>query len=114
MQYLLLFYVDEHYLSGLSPQEETQFAAASRLSADLLQSSGQLLVGGALPAVDSVATVARHAGQVTLTAAPVSTSASQLRAFYVIEARDLNAAIQAAAHLPQAHYGWLEVRSVIE
>ena len=38
----------------------------------------------------------------------------QLGGFYLIEAKDLNEALQVAARIPSARYGGIEVRPVVD
>ena len=53
-------------------------------------------------------------GQVSVTDGPFAETKEQLAGFYLIEARDLNDAIQAAAKIPPARTGSVEVRPVRE
>ncbi len=51
-------------------------------------------------------------GKVSLTDGPFAETKEQLAGFYLIEARDLNEAIQLAAKIPPAQEGSIEVRPI--
>jgi hypothetical protein len=51
-------------------------------------------------------------GKVSITDGPFAETKEQLAGFYLIEARDLNEALQVAAHIPAARVGSVEVRPV--
>ena len=53
-------------------------------------------------------------GKLSATDGPFAETKEQLAGFYLIEARDLNDAIQAAAKIPPAREGSVEVRPVRE
>ena len=53
-------------------------------------------------------------GRLSLTDGPFAETKEQLAGFYLIEARDLNEAIQVAAKIPPARVGSIEVRPVRE
>jgi hypothetical protein len=51
-----------------------------------------------------------QAGRTSVTDGPFAETKEQVAGFYLIEARDLNEAIQVAARFPSAPYGTVEVR----
>ena len=51
-------------------------------------------------------------GNVTITDGPFAETKEQLAGFYLIEARDLNEAIQLASRIPPARVGSIEVRPI--
>ena len=53
-------------------------------------------------------------GKLSVTDGPFAETKEQLAGFYLIEARDLNDAIQVAAKIPPAREGSVEVRPVRE
>jgi hypothetical protein len=53
----------------------------------------------------------RH-GKLSVTDGPFAETKEQLAGFYMIEARDLNEAIQIAAKIPPARVGSIEVRPI--
>ena len=51
-------------------------------------------------------------GKISITDGPFAETKEQLAGFYLIEARDLNEAVQIAAGIPPARHGSIEVRPV--
>ncbi len=88
-------------------QEYTEFTNAIR-------SNGHYLGCNRLLPPDEAITVRVRNGQVTTTDGPYVETKEQLGGYYLIEARDLNEAIQVAARIPGARLGCVEVRPVAE
>ncbi|MFL6664482.1 MAG: YciI family protein [Rhizobacter sp.] len=59
-------------------------------------------------------TVRVRGGEVTLFDGPFAETREMLAGFYLVDAKDLNEAIQLAARIPPARYGSIEVRPVRE
>ena len=53
-------------------------------------------------------------GKVSTTDGPFAETKEQFGGYYLIEARDLNEAIQVAAKIPGARFGCVEVRPIAE
>jgi len=81
---------------------------------DGFRKSGLLVAAEALHPVATATTVRVRNGKVSVTDGPVAKTKEQLAGFYLIEARDLNEAIQVAAKIPPAREGSVEVRPVRE
>jgi hypothetical protein len=64
--------------------------------------------------VQSAATVRVRDGRVSATDGPFAETKEQLGGFYLIDARDLNGAIQVASRIPSARMGSVEVRPIRE
>jgi hypothetical protein len=77
-----------------------------------LQHSGHLVSGEPLHPVHTATTVRMRNGQLSVTDGPFAETKEALAGFYMIEAKDLNEAIQVAAKIPPAKYGSIEVRPV--
>lgn len=109
MKYLCLVYGDEEKLHSLpdSPKDDECMAYA-----DSLHHSGHLVAGEALESVQTATTVRLRGGKLSVTDGPFAETKEQLAGFYMIEARDLNEAIQIAAKIPPARVGSIEVRPV--
>lgn len=81
---------------------------------DSIRDSGHYLgCNRLLPAASAITVRVRH-GKVTTTDGPFAETKEQLGGYYLIEARDLNEAIQVAARIPGASRGCVEVRPVAE
>ncbi len=73
-----------------------------------------MLAAEALQPVDTATTVRVRNGKMTVTDGPFAETKEQLAGFYLVDARDLNEAIQIAAKIPPAREGSVEVRPVRE
>lgn len=109
MKYLCLVYSDEDKLHGLP---ESPDDAECLSCAETLQASGHLIAGQALEPVRTATTVRVRDGRVSVTDGPFAETKEQLAGFYLIDARDLNEAIQVAARIPPARVGSIEVRPI--
>ena len=112
MRYLCIVYHDEKELAS-QPQSEIDRRIEESLAVDEeLKSSGNSIACDALQPVATATTVRVRNGKVSLTDGPYAETKEQLGGFYLIEARDLNQALQIAARLPPAKFGSVEVRPV--
>ncbi len=110
MQYLLLVYTDES--SGPAPdsaEEEIMWVAHEDFSRH-----GRVISGRALHASDTATTVRLRDGATLTTDGPHSARGEQLAGFYLIDAEDLDQAIDTAARVPCASYASVEVRPVVD
>lgn len=107
MKYLCLVYLDEQKLHAVPDRECAACAEGFR-------ESGLFVAGEALQPVDTATTVRVRNGRLSITDGPFAETKEQLAGFYLIEARDLNHAIQAASKIPPAREGSIEVRPVRE
>lgn len=107
MKYLCLVYMQEKDLD-LVPDGDCMAFGAS------LRKDGRHLAAEALQGVDTATTVRVRDGKVSMTDGPYAETKEQLAGFYLIEAKDLDEAIQVAAKIPPARVGSIEVRPVRE
>jgi hypothetical protein len=107
MKYLCLVYLEEQKLHAVPDRE---CAACG----DTLRKSGILVAAEPLQPVETATTVRVRNGKVSVTDGPFAETKEQLAGFYLIEARDLNEAIQVASKIPPAREGSIEVRPVRE
>ncbi|HVN34757.1 MAG TPA: YciI family protein [Casimicrobiaceae bacterium] len=105
MRYLCLVYLDEKNLSAV-PDRECQACG------DSLREKGRLVAAEALQGIHTATTVRVRSGKVSVTDGPFAETKEQLAGFYLIDAADLNEAIQVAAKIPPARVGSVEVRPV--
>ncbi|MDX1434422.1 MAG: YciI family protein [Gammaproteobacteria bacterium] len=105
MKYLCLVYLDEKRLDELPDEDCVDYDAEIR-------ASGHCLASEALHPVHTAATVRVRDGRVSVTDGPFAETKEQLAGFYLVEARDLNEAIQIAAKIPPARVGSIEVRPI--
>jgi hypothetical protein len=105
MKYLCLVYLDENRLHELPDEECVEFDTSIR-------SSGHCIASEALQSVSSATTVRMRNGKMSITDGPFAETKEQLAGFYMIQARDLNEAIQIASKIPPARVGSIEVRPI--
>jgi len=110
MQYLLLLYGSGDRWAELSEEERAaQSAEYEQLSAD------PAVRGGAeLQPASTATTVRSRNGEVLTTDGPFAETKEQLGGYYLIEARDLDEALDFAARIPAAKHGGVEVRPLVE
>src|SRR5687767_10122836 len=105
MKYLCLVYLDEKRLDEVPDEDCVDFDTAVR-------KSGHCIASEALESVQTATTVRVRNGKVAVTDGPFAETKEQLAGFYMIEARDLNEAIQLASKIPPARVGSIEVRPI--
>jgi len=81
---------------------------------DAIRQSGHYLGCNRLLPPDAATTVRVRSGRVSVMDGPWIETKEQLGGYYLIEARDLNEAIQVASRIPGAKFGCVEVRPVAE
>jgi hypothetical protein len=114
MKYLCLIYENQKSFETISPAEgQAIMSEYFTFTADI-QKNGKYLAGEALQPTDTATTVRVRNGKVSTTDGPFAETKEQLGGFYMIEAKDLNDAIQVAARIPGARYGSVEVRPVMD
>jgi hypothetical protein len=112
MKYLCLIYDEEQKLGAMRSDELDAFLDEYRVFTEEIVGSGHFVAGEELQPVNTATTVRIRNGRVSTTDGPFAETKEQLGGFYLIEARDLNDAIQVAAKIPSARTGSIEVRPV--
>lgn len=105
MKYLCLVYGEESRLAGMDDHECLAVDEA-------LRHSGHCVASEALQPVATATTVRVRHGRISMSDGPFAETKEALAGFYLIEARDLNEAIQLAAKIPPAAVGCIEVRPI--
>ena len=114
MKYLCLIYDEEKKLEAMSQDEGNAFMGEYFAFTDGIRTSGHYVAGEALQPVATATTIRIRNGKMSTTDGPFAETREQLGGFYLIEARDLNDAIQVAAKIPSARLGSVEVRPVVD
>jgi hypothetical protein len=114
MKYLCMVIVDEKRLQAMSESEAQALDDDSLEYDEVLQKGGHLLAAQALESVTSATTIRMRSGKVSITDGPFAETNEQIGGFLLIEAKDLNEAIQIASHTPVIRFGAIEVRPVKE
>jgi hypothetical protein len=107
MKYLCLVYAEEAKLEELSDEECVAYDEG-------LWRSGHCFASETLQPIATATTVRMRNGQVSVTDGPFAETRERLAGFYLVEARDLNEAIQLASRIPPVRIGSIEVRPIRE
>ena len=113
MQYLVLIYSEE---PTAAPDPAQIGAVMDEYNAytQMLRDTGHYVAGEALQPVSTATTVRVRNGSLLTTDGPFAETVEQLGGFYLIDARDLNEAIQVARRIPSAKIGSIEIRPVVD
>ena len=112
MKYLCLIYDDEKTMAGMSKAEGDAFMGEYFEFTEGIKKSGHYVGGEALKPVHTATTVRVRQGKMSTTDGPFAETKEQLGGYYLIEAKDLNEALQVAAKIPSAKTGSVEVRPI--
>lgn len=111
MKYMLLVYLDEN---GLTEQEREECYVDSAKFARDLSASGKYLDAAPLHLTPTATSVRVREGKSHITDGPFAETKEQLGGYYLVEATDLEDAIEIASNVPIAKFGTIEVRPVME
>jgi hypothetical protein len=107
LKYLCLVYGEENKIGAMTDDECMAYDQA-------LRKAGRCLASEALQPVRTAATVRVRKGKVSTRDGPFTETKECVAGFYLIEAADLNDAIEVASQMPPARVGSIEVRPVRE
>lgn len=113
MQYHCLVYFDPKDAFSGSPEANAVLAEVGPHTAEL-QARGQLVMTQPLNLPQEAITVRVRDGRMSTTDGPFMETKEMLGGLVLIEARDLNEALQIAAGMPHARLGAIEVRPAID
>jgi hypothetical protein len=113
MRYLLLIYTPETDVEPAPDVAAASHAAYGAFTADI-KARGLFQAGEALTPTSTATTVRVVDGETIATDGPFAETKEALGGFYLIEARDLDEAIETAARIPAARGGSIEIRPIWE
>ncbi|HEY4671365.1 MAG TPA: YciI family protein [Gemmatimonadaceae bacterium] len=114
MKYLCLIYEEEKRFTQVSKPELDKVMSEYGALTEDLKKNGQYVAGFQLQPTDAATTVRSRNGKVSTTDGPFAETKEQLGGAYLIEAKDLNEAVQVASRIPSARFGSIEVRPIVE
>lgn len=114
MKYLCLVYMEQRTLDAMAPDELDALVRESMANDEEMRRRGQFVAAQALQPVSAATTLRIRGGRVITSDGPFAETKEFLSGFIMIEARDLNEALQLAANIPMARMGSIEVRPVWE
>jgi hypothetical protein len=112
MKYLCMAYEAQSVLDGLSRAEWQELRQETLDYVQSLRESGHLLVTEPLQSARTAITVRVRHGKTSTTDGPFAETKEQLGGIFLIEARDMDEALQIAARWPSARLGSIEVRPI--
>jgi hypothetical protein len=107
MKFVCLVYGEENLMATVPDAE----CVANSM---VLKQAGRYLGGEALQPVKSAVTVRVRNGAMSVIDGPFAETKEQLAGFYLIDATDLDEAVELAAKIPPARIGSIEVRPIRE
>ena len=113
MKFLCLICAEKVMEQMSETDAERHFDEYTRFTDDI-RASGQYVDCNRLKPPRAATTVRVRDGKVSTTDGPFAETKEQLGGYYMIDARDLNEAIQVAARIPGARTGCVEVRPVAD
>ena len=114
MKYLCLVYYDEKIINSMTSAEWESLNKECVACGESLRSSGHMIGGNALHSIATATSLRVRDGKPIITDGPFAETKEQLAGFYMLDARDLNEALQLAAKIPPTRLGTIEVRPVRE
>ena len=112
MQYLLMIYHNEAEYAKIDAATRQKMLGEYQAFTQSIIQSGNFKAGDRLQPITTATTVRVRDGKMLTTDGPFAETREQLGGYYLIEAKDLDAALGIAAKIPGARYGSIEVRPV--
>jgi len=113
MKYLCLIYDNEKAAATMTKEQGDAFMGEYFAFTDGIKKSGHYIGGEALHPVSTATTIRFRNGKLSTTDGPFAETKEQLGGYYLIEAKDLNDAIQVAAKIPSVRTGSIEIRPIM-
>jgi hypothetical protein len=114
MRFVCLVYFEPEAMAALSPSEKATLDRDSVAYDQELNRRGNYITSNALKPVTSARTIRVRRGSVAATDGPFVETKEHLGGFIVINAADMNEALEIAAGIPLARIGSIEVRPIMQ
>ena len=114
MKFLCLVYFEPGALSALSPDEKASLNRDCLAYDEELGRRGNYIVSNALDLVTTARTVRVRRGKASATDGPFAETKEVLGGFILIEAANMDEAVEIAAEIPMAKLGSIEVRPILK
>jgi len=105
MKYICLGYIEDKYFSELNEKEQQNFMDSCFVYDEELQRKGHMIGGEALQPVNTATTVRQRNGKLQITDGPFAETKEFLGGIMILEAKDLNEAIQLMSNHPSIKMG---------
>jgi hypothetical protein len=113
MQYLLMIYQSEAESGKIDAATRQKMTGDYGAFTQSIIQSGNFKAGDALQPTTTATTVRVRDGKTLTTDGPFAETREQLAGYYLVEAKDLDAAVAIAARIPGAKTGSIEVRPIM-
>lgn len=113
MKYVCLIYGVETRWATMAKSDADTMMSDYRAFTESIKASGHHVGGHQLQPTTAATTVRVRNGKLSATDGPFAETKEQLGGFYLIDAKDLNEAIQIASRIPSAQDGSVEVRPIV-
>lgn len=114
MKYMLLVHHDEVAFRQRSEDERQDMIQRSVALANQLHETGQYLGAAPLHPSSETSCVSVRDGKRIVTDGPFAETREQIGGYFLVDARDVEEAVEIAARIPGATIGTVEVRRVSE
>jgi hypothetical protein len=111
MKYMLLIYMAENAMTD--DERQHCYQESTQLAHDL-NAKGQFLASAPLQPVATATSVQVRDGKRLVTDGPFAETREHLGGYYLVNARNLDEAIDIAGRIPGARKGTVEIRPVVE
>jgi len=111
MKYMMLIYLEEN---GLSEAERAKCYQESAAYAQQLHDGGKYLLAAPLHPTSTATSLRVREGKQVITDGPFAETREQLGGFFLVEAANLDQAIEIAGQIPAGKWGTVEIRPVME
>lgn len=114
MQYLMIIHSNESAWGTMTPEQQEQGKAAYAAYGEALKKAGVWLGSNRLRPSANSTTVRVANGKTQVLDGPYADTKEQVGGYFLVEVKDLDAALSWAARCPGASHGVMEVRPVWE
>ena len=115
MKYMLLTYLDEQAWLAMTPEQQRAEMAKCEPHVQRMLAAGKILGGAPLHPTATATTVRAHGGKRLITDGPFAETREQLGGYTLIEADNLDEAIEiAAGYLGEESMATIEVRPIVD
>ena len=113
MKFVCLVYLEESTMQALTPAEQRSLDERSLAYDRDLARKGHLIAAEALQPVTAAKTIKARQDSLSVTDGPFAETKEHLGGFILLNARDLDEAVQIAGKIPIAQLGTIEVRPIM-
>jgi hypothetical protein len=110
MQYMMLIYLDENLLNE---EQQAKCYAESAGYARELHAAGKYVATGPLQPTLTATSIRHQEGKRIITDGPFAETREQLGGFFIVNAENLDEAIDIAGKIPAGRFGTVEIRPMI-